>query len=74
MLESVHGGVKGRVVDQDGEILPEAAIKVIVETKVKLTLYFLDSNRKRSPCLIIFVSTSKLIVLIVMLKLFRLLA
>jgi len=28
LLESVHGGVKGRVVDQDGEVLPEAAIKV----------------------------------------------
>ena len=29
LLESVHGGVKGRVVDQDGEVLAEAAIKVI---------------------------------------------
>ena len=40
LLESVHGGVKGRVVDQDGEVLPEAAIKVsekcILSNVVKL--------------------------------------
>ena len=49
MLESVHGGVKGRVVDQDGEILPEAAIKVIVEIKDRVMPYLLGSNRSRSP-------------------------
>ena len=34
LLESVHGGVKGRVVDQDGEVLPEAAIKVELKDEV----------------------------------------
>ena len=28
LLESVHGGIKGRVLDQDGEVLSEAAIQV----------------------------------------------
>ena len=36
LLESVHGGVKGRVVDQDGEILSEAAIKVQFKDYVKV--------------------------------------
>ena len=39
LLESVHGGVKGRVVDQDGEVLAEAAIKVITPKFLKFSMW-----------------------------------
>ena len=44
--------MKGRVVDQDGEVLSEAAIKVEFKDEVKVMLYFVTEERDVSgaPC------------------------
>ena len=50
LLESVHGGIKGRVLDQDGEVLSEAAIQVQcvqdleVEVEVGDRIHKIESN------------------------------